>query len=75
MRPVSDARVLRPEIVLDRTGFLGKVGSGGRTDSRLFTPLAAEPSVEMRFVVDGATDSRGRRTVEGRDVAMVDVLR
>lgn len=60
--------------MLDRTGFLGKVGSGNTIDSRLFTLLAVDPNVDMRLIVGGATDSRGRRMVEGRDVAMVDVL-
>lgn len=60
--------------MLDRTGFLEKVGSGGTTDSRLLILLAVDPNVDIRLVVDGATDSRGRRMVEGRDVATVDVL-
>lgn len=66
--------MLRPEIILIRTGFLGKTGSGGTADSRLFTSLAVVRNVDMRLVVGGMTDSRGRRMVEGRDVAMVDVL-
>jgi hypothetical protein len=70
VRPGPDARVLRPGTVVDRAGFLGKVGSGGTTDSRLFTLLVVGPNVDMRLV-DGATDSRGRRVVEGREVATV----
>jgi hypothetical protein len=61
--------------MMDRMGFLGKVGSGGTTDSRLFTPLVFGPNADIRLVIDTATDSRGRRVVEGRDVARVDVLR
>lgn len=54
--------------------FLGKVGSGGTTDSRLFILVAVDPNVDIRLV-DGAVDSRGRRTMKGRDVATVEVLR
>lgn len=61
-------------LIPDRTGFLGKVGSGRTADSRLFTLLVVGLNVDMRLIVGGATDSRGRRMVEGRDVAMVDVL-
>jgi len=74
VRPGPDGRVLRPETVLGRAGFLGKVGSGGTTDSRRFTLLAVDPNVDM-CLVGGAADSRGRRMVEGRDVATVWVLR
>jgi len=53
VRPGPDARVLRLEAVLD---FLGKVGSGGTTDSRLFTLVAVDPNVDIRLI-NGATDS------------------
>ena len=73
-RPRPDVRVLRPESVLDLADFLGNVGSGGTTDSRLLILVEADPNVEIRLV-DGAVDSGIRWAVKGRDVAIVEVLR
>ena len=72
--PGPDARVLKLETVLDLADFLGKVGSGGTTDSRLLILVGADPNVDIRLV-GGAVDSGIRRAVKGRDVAIVEVLR
>ncbi len=66
--PGPDARMVGPDIVLDRAGFLGMTGSGGAVDSRLFTLLVVDPNVDIRGPRSGGT-------MEGRDTTTVDVLR